>query len=382
MMNSMKRMRGTYMAGSFYGNIFRISTWGESHGKGIGVTIDGCPSGIPLCEADIQKDLDKRKPGQSPFATPRQEDDKVEILSGVFDGMTTGTPIALIVFNTNQRSHDYSEIAKIYRPGHTDYTYDQKYGFRDYRGGGRASGRETTARVAAGAVARKILDTLDIKVTAYTSSIGPVSINKANFDVNEIWNNFLSMPDKEAVKPAEAYLTQLKEDGNSSGGSIECVVTGMPVGVGEPAFEKLDANLAKAMLSIGAVKAFEIGAGISVATKTGLDNNDFYRYDDDGQLTKETNHAGGIIGGISDGSDIFLKVYVKPTPSIHATQRAVNKEGANVDINVEGRHDPIIVPRAVIVVEAMVALTLVDMLFMNMSTKIENVVKVYQKKQP
>ena len=368
------------MAGSFYGTIFRISTWGESHGKGVGVTIDGCPSGIPLCEADIQKDLDKRKPGCSPFSTPREEDDKVDILSGVFEGKTTGTPISLIVYNTNQRSYDYTEISQVYRPGHSDYTYDQKYGFRDYRGGGRSSGRETTARVAAGAVARLILTSLGITVTAYTASIGPVFINKNNFDASEIWNNFLSMPDKEAVQPAQDYLLRLKEEGNSSGGSIECIVTGMPAGIGEPAFEKLDANLAKAIMSIGAVKGIEIGAGMEVATRTGVENNDFYRYDEDGNIIKETNNAGGIVGGISDGSDIFFKAYVKPTPSIHTTQRTVHKNGENVEINVEGRHDPIIVPRAVIVVEAMTALTLVDMLLLNMSTKIENVLKVYQQK--
>lgn len=367
------------MAGSFYGTIFRISTWGESHGRGVGVTIDGCPSGIFLSEEDIQIDLDKRKPGRSPFSTPRQEDDKVEILSGVFEGKTTGTPISLIVFNNNQRSYDYSEISKLYRPGHSDYTYDEKYGFRDYRGGGRSSGRETTARVAAGAIARKILSQLGIKVTAYTASIGPVSIDKSKFDEQEIWNNFLSMPDSSAVKPAEEYLTKLKEEGNSSGGSIECVISGMPTGVGEPAFEKLDANLAKAMMSIGAVKAIEIGAGMEVATKTGLTNNDFYCINEDGNVSKETNFAGGIVGGISDGSDIFLKVYVKPTPSIHATQRTVTKQGEAVEINVEGRHDPIIVPRAVIVVEAMAALTVVDMLLLNMCTKMEHVLKVYQK---
>jgi chorismate synthase len=367
------------MSGSIYGTIFRISTWGESHGKGVGVTIDGCPSGISLSEDDIQKDLDKRKPGQSPFSTPRKEKDEVEILSGIFEGKTTGTPIAMIVRNTNQRSYDYTEISKIYRPGHTDYTYDQKYGFRDYRGGGRSSGRETTARVAAGAVAKKILSEIGIKITGYTSSIGPIKVNKDHFSEQEIWNNFLSMPDVQAVKLAEEYLTKLKDEGNSSGGSIECIVSGMPSGLGEPVFEKLDANLAKGLMSVGAVKAIEIGAGIEVATKTGIENNDFYQYQEDGHIIKESNNAGGIIGGISDGSDIFLKVYIKPTPSIEMTQRAVNKNGENVMINVEGRHDPIIVPRAVIVVEAMVALTLVDMLLLNMSTKMDNILKVYNK---
>ncbi|MDN5353077.1 MAG: chorismate synthase [Clostridiales bacterium] len=367
------------MSGSIYGTLFRIATWGESHGKGVGVTIDGCPAGLPLSEADIQKDLDKRKPGRSPFATPRKEADEVEILSGVFEGKTTGTPISLIVYNNNQRPYDYDEISKIYRPGHTDYTYDQKYGFRDYRGSGRSSGRETTARVAAGAVAKKILEALGVNVMAYTASIGPVEIDRSQFDASEIWRNFLSMPDKTAVGPAEAYLTQLKEEGNSSGGSIECVVTGLPAGIGEPVFDKLDANLAKGLMSIGAVKAVEIGAGIAVSEKTGVENNDFYRYDDAGQLYKETNYAGGIVGGISDGFDLFLKVHVKPTPSIHAPQRAVNKMGENIEVQIEGRHDPVVVPRAVIVVEAMTALTLVDLLLINMSGQMTHVLKVYNK---
>lgn len=365
------------MAGSFYGNIFRISTWGESHGKALGVVIDGCPSGIPLTEEDIQVDLNKRKPGQSPFSTPRKEADCVEILSGVFDGKTTGTPISLIIYNTNQRPYDYSEISKVYRPGHADYTYDQKYGFRDYRGGGRSSGRETAARVAAGAVAKKILNELGIDIIAYTNSIGPITIDKSRFNRDEIYNNFLSMPDPMAVPEGEAYLTKIKENHDSSGGSIECIVKNMPAGIGDPVFEKLDANLAKGLMSIGAVKSVEIGSGSAVAAHTGQTNNDFYRYEEE-TLTKETNHAGGIVGGISDGFDIMLKVCIKPTPSIHATQRTINKSGENVEINVEGRHDPIIVPRAVIVVEAMTALTLVDMLLINMSAKIDNVIKVYK----
>lgn len=365
------------MPGSIYGNYFRISTWGESHGKGLGVVIDGCPAGLELSEEDIQPDLDKRKPGQSPFSTPRSEGDKVEILSGVFDGKTTGTPISMIIFNTNQRSKDYGEIINIWRPGHADYTYDMKYGFRDYRGGGRSSGRETAARVAAGAVAKKILGQLGVDIMAYTKSIGPVEIDMDKFDRSEIWNNFLAMPDASKVEAAETYLTKTKEKEDSSGGVIECLVKGCPVGLGEPVFDKLDGLLARAVMSLGAMKGVEFGAGREVSTKTGSENNDFYRYVD-GSLTKETNNAGGTLGGISDGSDIFMRVFVKPTPSVHTTQRAVKKTtGENVDINVEGRHDPIIVPRAVIVIEAMVALTLMDMLLANMSTKLENVLKVY-----
>lgn len=366
------------MPGSIYGDYFRISTWGESHGKGLGVVIDGCPAGLELCEADIQIDLNKRKPGQSPFSTPRVESDQVEILSGVYEGKTTGTPISLIVMNTNQRSYDYTEISKIWRPGHADYTYDQKYGFRDVRGGGRSSGRETTARVAAGAIAKKILKTIGVEILGYTKSIGPVEIDMAQFDANEIYNNFLAMPDKSKVAEAEAYLTEVKEAGNSAGGVIECKVFNCPPGLGEPVFDKLDGLLSRAIMSLGAMKGIEFGAGREVSTKTGVENNDFYKYVN-GKLTKETNHAGGILGGMSDGSEILFKVFVKPTPSIHQTQRAVTKSGENVEINIEGRHDPIIVPRAVVVVEAMTALTLVDMLMANMTSRMEYITKIYGK---
>ncbi|MCX7921743.1 MAG: chorismate synthase [Clostridia bacterium] len=363
------------MSGSIFGKNFQISTWGESHGKALGVVIDGCPAGIPLCEADIQKDLDKRKPGNSPFSTPRKEDDKVEILSGVFEGKTTGTPISLIVYNTNQRSYDYSEISKCYRPGHADYSYDQKYGFRDYRGGGRSSGRETTARVAAGAIAKKILSELNINILTYTLSIGNISVDKSKFDADQIFANFLGMPDIEAAQKASEFLQKQKEDEDSAGGVIECVVTGLPAGVGEPVFEKLDAMLGKAIFSIGAVKALEFGNGFEAAKMSGSENNDFYRYDENGELTKLTNNAGGIVGGISDGFTIMLRAAFKPTPSIHKTQQTVNKQGENIDLQVEGRHDPIIVPRAVIVVESMVALTLVDYLLQRIFSRMDLIKK-------
>lgn len=364
------------MSGSIYGKHFSIATWGESHGKGIGVVVDGCPAGLELSEEDIQKFLDRRKPGQSKFTTQRNEADAVQILSGTFEGKTTGTPISMVVFNETQRSSDYSEIANYYRPGHADYTYDIKYGFRDYRGGGRSSGRETIGRVAAGAIAIKILNSLGVDIFAYSKSIGPVNCDPAKFNREEIMINKLYMPDADAANKASDYLAQCMAERNSSGGIIECIVKNMPAGVGEPAFEKLNANLAKAICSIGAVKGFEIGDGFDVATATGLSNNDNYEIKD-GKVCKLTNHSGGILGGISDGSDIILRAAIKPTPSIASTQHTFNKRGENIDINIKGRHDPIIVPRAVVVVEAMTALCLVDMLFESMTSQMENIIKFF-----
>lgn len=367
------------MAGSSFGTIFKITTWGESHGKGVGVVIDGCPAGLELCEEDIQKFLDRRKPGQSRFATPRKEDDMVHILSGVFEGKTTGTPISLAVFNENQKSKDYSEIASYYRPGHADYTFDMKYGFRDYRGGGRSSGRETIGRVAAGAVAVKILNQLGITLTTYSKSIGPIVCDEKKFDAAQIMENPVYMPDAEATENAMAYLDACMAKMNSSGGVVECIVSGMPVGIGDPVFEKLNANLAKAIMSIGAVKGFEIGDGFDVANATGKTNNDAFCLAADGSVTKATNHAGGILGGMSDGSDIILRAAIKPTPSIAATQQTVNKSGDEIDINIKGRHDPIIVPRAVVVVEAMTALTILDAMLVNMSARMDSLENFYKK---
>lgn len=364
------------MAGSSYGRLFQITTWGESHGKALGVVIDGCPAGLLLSEEDIQIFLDRRKPGQTKISTPRKEDDRVEILSGVFEGKTTGTPISLMVHNTSQRSSDYSEIASYYRPGHADYTFDQKYGFRDYRGGGRSSARETIGRVAAGAVASKLLGTLGIRISAYTRSIGPVSINENTFNVQAISDTPTCMPDYEASKRAEAYLEECMKSHDSAGGVIECLISGCPAGVGEPVFDKLDANLSKAVMSIGAVKAVEIGDGIQVAARKGSENNDAFKMQD-GKIVKTTNHAGGILGGISDGSTIILRAYIKPTPSIFSKQQTVNKQGENIEIAIKGRHDPVVVPRAVVVVESMAAITLLDSLLMNMGSKVENLQKVY-----
>ena len=357
------------MAGSTFGTIFKITTWGESHGKGLGVVIDGCPAGLALCENDIQMFLNRRKPGQSKYTTPRQETDAVEILSGVFEGKTTGTPLSLVVWNKDQRSRDYGEIASYWRPGHADYTFDAKYGFRDYRGGGRSSGRETIGRVAAGAVAVKILNRLGIRLAAYTKSIGPVSIDPSRFDLKECSQNSVNMPDADAAKKAQEYLDACMAEHNSSGGMVECIVTGMPAGIGEPVFEKLDANLAKAILSIGAVKGFEIGDGFAVAGATVKTNNDPFRLDENRQVKKAANHAGGVLGGMSDGSDLIFRAAIKPTPSIAAPQQTINRQGEEIEISIKGRHDPVIVPRAVVVIESMAALTILDALLVNMSAK-------------
>lgn len=366
------------MAGSSFGNIFRITTWGESHGKGIGVVVDGCPAGLPLSEEDIQIFLNRRKPGQSKFTTPRKEGDQVEILSGVFEGKTTGTPISMVVWNENQKSKDYSEIASYYRPGHADYTFDMKYGFRDYRGGGRSSGRETIGRVAGGAIAIKLLNSMGIDFLTYSKSIGSVECNPANFNADIISQNPLYMPDAEAAEKAQAYLEECLSNQNSSGGVVECIVTGLPVGLGDPVFEKLNANLAKAIFSIGAVKGFEIGDGFDAAKATGLSNNDAFCIKGEDAITKETNHSGGTLGGMSDGSPLILRAAFKPTPSIAAMQKTVNKSHEEIDISIKGRHDPIIVPRAVVVVEAMAAVTILDALLMNMGARLDKIQEFYK----
>lgn len=366
------------MAGSTYGTIFKIMTWGESHGKALGVVVDGCPAGLSLCEEDIQVYLDRRKPGQSRLSTPRREDDTVEILSGVFEGRTTGTPISLMIRNTSQRSADYSEIASYYRPGHADYTFDAKYGFRDYRGGGRSSGRETAGRVAAGAIAAKLLKEMGITVTAYTRSIGPIEADMSRFDRDAILSTPTAMPDREASLRAEAFLKETMEELDSSGGVLECIVDGLPAGIGDPVFEKLDANLGKALLSIGAVKAVEIGDGVRVSKAKGSENNDSFCILD-GRIGKRTNHAGGILGGISDGSPLLLRAHVKPTPSIFKPQNTVNTDKEEISVQIKGRHDPVILPRAVVVMESMVALTLIDALMLNMSARAENLIRFYKK---
>ena len=331
------------MAGSTFGETFRISTWGESHGAALGVVIDGVPAGLTLDLAHIQQFMDRRKPGQSKFTTARNEADAIEILSGVFEGKTTGTPISMMVRNADQHSKDYSDIAEVFRPGHADYTFWEKYGIRDYRGGGRSSGRETIGRVAAGAIAVQILEALGITICAYTKSIGPVEIEQ--FDATEIHKNPLAMPDANAAKKAQEYLENCIHKQDSSGG----------------------------------VKGFEIGDGFLAATATGSTNNDAFVIQDE-QVKKQTNHSGGVLGGMSDGDEIVFRVAVKPTPSISQAQQTVDLHGKERQIEIHGRHDPVIVPRAVVVVESMAAITLVDALFANMSARMDAIVDFYQKR--
>ena len=367
------------MPGSIFGTLFRISTWGESHGTGVGVVVDGCPAGLKLTERDIQLELSKRRPGQNKYSTPRNEADKVEILSGVFEGMTLGTPISMVVRNKDHRSKDYSNIMNVYRPGHADYTFDQKYGHRDYRGGGRSSARETIGRVAAGAIAKKILEEFGVTILGYVRSVGPVEIDMADFNPDAINENLFRMPDNSKADEAAKYVDGIIKEGNSTGGTIECCVTGLPAGLGETVFDKLDANLAKAAMSIGAIKAVEIGAGVEVAKRKGYDNNDFSHYDDEGNIIKDSNHGGGIYGGMSDGSPVIVRASVKPTASIHIVQPSITADGQNKDIMIEGRHDPVVVPRAVTILESMTALVLVDALMMNMTAKMDHLKKIYNK---
>lgn len=366
------------MTGSIYGNSFSITTWGESHGSAIGVVIDGCPAGLPLTEDDIQAFLDRRKPGQSKYTTKRKESDRVEILSGVFKSCTTGTPISLIVPNTDQRSHDYGPIKDCFRPGHADYTFHEKYGFRDYRGGGRSSGRETIGRVAAGAVASLLLEELGIHITSYTKSIGSVTVPEESYRLKEICENPLYMPNNAYAKDAALQLEECIKNQDSLGGIIECVIDGMPTGIGEPVFRKLDACLAQAVMSIGAVKGVEIGDGFQVSQANGSCNNDSF-YQNNGQIVKRSNHAGGILGGLSDGSRIILRAAIKPTPSIAQEQETIDIYGHTTHISITGRHDPVIVPRAVVVVESMAAITIADLLMDNMSSKVEHLQKIYLK---
>lgn len=364
------------MAGSTFGKHFTVTTWGESHGPALGVVVDGCPAGLPLSEDDIQPFLDRRKPGTSSVTTARAEDDAVRILSGVFEGKTTGTPISLIIENTSQHSKDYGNIAVSYRPGHADYTYDMKYGFRDYRGGGRSSGRETAGRVAAGAIAIKILNQLGITVNAYTRSIGHIEIDDDALDLAYARTSTVCMPDPKAEKLALDYIAKCRAEKDSVGGCIECRMDNAPAGIGEPVFDKLDAAFGKALFSIGAVKAVEIGAGIKASQMRGSENNDPLSMQDE-KVVFKSNHAGGILGGISSGEPIVVRAYVKPTPSIYQPQETITKDQQNTVLTIAGRHDPVIVPRAVVVVEAMCALTLFDLMLANMGSKMDHLTKIY-----
>ncbi|WP_367348093.1 chorismate synthase [Sphingobium yanoikuyae] len=345
------------MSFNTFGRVFRFSTWGESHGPAIGAMVDGCPPGLALSEADIQPWLDLRKPGTSKFTTQRREPDEVRILSGVFEGRTTGTPISLMIENTDQRSKDYSEVAKAYRPGHADYAYDAKYGFRDYRGGGRSSARETASRVAAGAVARLVIPEVDI--FAYVSEIGGDAIDYGNFDAAQISQNPFFCPDAEAAVRWEALVDGARKDGSSLGAVVECVASGVPAGWGAPLYAKLDSELASAMMSINAVKGVEIGDGFAAARLRGEQNADPMRPGADGPVFL-ANHAGGIAGGISTGQPVKVRIAFKPTSSILIPVETVTREGDASDIITKGRHDPCVGIRGVPVVEAMMALVLAD----------------------
>ena len=344
------------MAGSSFGTIFKVTTWGESHGPALGAVVDGCPAGLPLSETDFEACMARRRPGSGQFSTRRREADAVEILSGVYNGMTTGTPISLLIRNSDQHSSDYDELADLYRPGHADFGFDMKYGFRDHRGGGRSSGRETAARTAAGAIALKALKQLGITFETRVTSIGGVPFE-----------------DRERV---DALMESCRSSCDSIGSEAECIIRGVPAGIGDPVFEKLDARLAQAVFSIGAVKALDIGDGHLVCTAKGSENNDPFMIRN-GHVEKRSNHAGGILGGISDGSDIKLHVYFKPTPSISALQHTVTKGGLEKDISIHGRHDPVIAPRAAVVVEAMAAITLFDSMLINMSARMDRILAFY-----
>ena len=353
---------------STYGTIFRISTFGESHGPGIGVVIDGCPAGLPFDIDFIQHELDRRKPGQSRITTQRREADAFEVLSGVFDGQTQGTPIALLIRNTDQRSKDYGHIAEQFRPSHADYTYQTKYGSRDYRGGGRSSARETAARVAAGAVAKLLLAQQGVQLQAYVSQVGTLKLGKSYTEMNLALaeENAVRCPDPETAERMFQYIDEIRKRGDSIGGVVDCVVTGVPVGWGEPVFDKLHAELGKAMLSINAVKGFEYGSGFAGVEQLGSEHNDeFYTDEATGRVRTKTNQSGGVQGGISNGEDIYFRTAFKPVATIMQDQDSVDVSGQPVTVSGKGRHDPCVVPRAVPIVEAMAALVLVDMYLRN-----------------
>lgn len=356
---------------STYGTLFKLSTFGESHGPAIGVVIDGCPAGLPLDLAFIQHELDRRKPGQSRITTQRREADAVEILSGVFDGKTTGTPLAMLIRNEDQRSKDYGHIAGQFRPSHADYTYQAKYGIRDYRGGGRSSARETAARVAAGAVAKLLLQREGVQIQAYVSQVGKLKLETPyqQLDLANAEENAVRCPDPAMAEAMFAYIDETRKRGDSVGGVIACVIRNCPVGLGEPVFDKLHAELGKAMLSINAVKGFEYGSGFAGVELYGSEHNDAYFTDETGRVRTKTNHSGGIQGGISNGEDIYFRVAFKPTATIMQDQASVDVHGQPATVQGKGRHDPCVVPRAVPIVEAMAALVLVDFSLRNRAEK-------------
>lgn len=359
------------MAGNTFGKIFKISTFGESHGKALGVIIDGCPAGIEIDEAFIQSELTRRKPGQSKIVTQRKEDDNFQLLSGVFEGKTTGTPISMVIFNTDARSRDYSHIYDKFRPSHADYTYHAKYGIRDYRGGGRSSARETAARVAAGAIAKLFLAKMGVSIYAYVSQVGHLKTDKSyqDLDVENIEKTPVRCPDLEMADQMIDFIKAVRKEGDTIGGVVNAVVKGTPVGLGEPAFDKLHADLAKAMLSINACKGFEYGSGFDGVAMRGSEHNDSF-IKKDGKIETTTNYSGGIQGGISNGMDIYFRTAFKPVATIVAAQNSLNEAGEAVTVEGKGRHDPCVVPRAVPIVEAMTALVLADHVLRNRASQV------------
>lgn len=355
------------MSGSSFGKLFKITTWGESHGRGLGVVIEGCPAGLPIKESEIQLELNRRRTGQSKVTTTRKEGDQIQIMSGVFKGKTTGTPISLLVENEDVDSSKYELIKDLYRPGHADYTYDMKYGFRDYRGGGRSSARETVGRVAAGAIAKKLLARERIKIIGFTRQVGK-HIAK-NIDYREIENNIVRCPDNKIAEKMINSIMRARKKGDSLGGVVEVIAQGVPAGLGEPVFDRLDADLAKAVMSMPAVKGVEIGVGFQSAIMTGSECNDVFVMKNKKVMTA-TNNAGGILGGISNGMDIVIRLVVKPTSSINKAQDTVTQQGKKAEIRVEGRHDPCVATRAVPIAEAMVAITLIDHLYRAKSARL------------
>jgi len=354
------------MAGNTFGNLFKLTTFGESHGVAIGGVLDGCPAGLEIDLDAIQKDLDRRKPGQSAIVTQRKEPDTVEFYSGIFEGKTTGTPIGFAIHNTNQKSHDYSHIKDSYRPSHADYVYDQKYGFRDYRGGGRSSARETASRVVAGAIAKQML--AGIKINAYVSQVGDMRLEKdyKELDLTLTESNDVRCPDPDMAAQMEKYIKAVRKEGDTIGGIISCVMQNVPIGLGEPVFDKLHAELGKAMLSINAVKGFEYGSGFEGVKMKGSVHNDQFNADG----STKTNHSGGIQGGISNGMDIYFNVAFKPVATVIQGYETIDKEGNMVQTQGKGRHDPCVVPRAVPIVEAMTALVLADYTLLNRTIKL------------
>ncbi len=364
------------MAGNSFGQLFKITTFGESHGKAIGAIIDGCPAGLELDLNQIQKDLDRRKPGQSAIVTQRKEPDEFEILSGVFEGVTTGTPLCIVIWNKGQKSKDYSHIKDLWRPSHADYTYQEKYGLRDYKGGGRSSARETAARVATGAIAKQILAKKDIGINAFVSQVGNIEISKSfdELDLSVTESNVVRCPDTQTANKMIKLIKETKKQGDTVGGKITCIAQNLPAGLGEPVFDKLHAQLAKAMMSINAVKGFEYGSGFGAIAMKGSQHNDVFTTEG-GKIITKTNYSGGVQGGISNGMPLYFNVAFKPVATIMRDQQSIDQRGKEAVIKGKGRHDPCVVPRAVPIVEAMTALVLVDFLMLNRVIRLDDIIK-------